>query len=281
MSLAIAPEPLRTDPTAGRPGTAGADAAPVLQADALRLRFGAVEALKAVSLQIEPREIHAVIGPNGAGKSSLLNCLSGFYRPQSGAVRFLGRDISSLAPHRRAALGMSRTFQGIQTYPSLTARENILSGFHPRMRSGLLGALFRHRGLLREEAEFTARAEQIIEFLELEERRHDLVGDMSYGLRKRVDLGRALALEPKVLIMDEPMAGMSAEEKGDLARFILDIRDGLSIPIVLVEHDMDVVMDISDRVTVIDFGQVIANGAPDAVRADAAVVSAYLGGDAS
>lgn len=279
MSLATGPAPDPIEPRAD--GMKTADAAPVLEADALQLRFGAVEALKAVSLSIAPREIHAVIGPNGAGKSSLLNCLSGFYRPQVGSVRFLGRDISGLAPHRRAALGMSRTFQGIQTYPSLTARENILSGFHPHMRSGLFGALVRHRGLLREEAAFTARAEEIIEFLELEERRNDLVGDMSYGLRKRVDLGRALALEPKVLIMDEPMAGMSAEEKGDLARFVLDIRDGLNIPIVLVEHDMDVVMDISDRVTVVDFGQVIANGTPHEVRRDPAVIAAYLGGNAS
>ncbi|WP_215907056.1 ABC transporter ATP-binding protein [Phreatobacter aquaticus] len=249
----------------------------VLEANALCLRFGAVETLKSVSLSVERGEIHAVIGPNGAGKSSLLNCLSGFYRPQSGAVRFLGKDISSLPPHKRAALGISRTFQGIQTYPSMTARENILSGFHLRMSTGPFAALVWWGPTRREEEEFAARAEKIIEFLELEQLRHTPVGDMSYGMRKRVDLGRAIALEPSVLIMDEPMAGMSNEEKEDLARFILDIREGLGIPVVLVEHDMEVVMSISDRVTVIDFGEVIACGTPDEVRTHPAVIDAYLG----
>ncbi|MCP1335500.1 ABC transporter ATP-binding protein [Futiania mangrovi] len=261
----------------GKPADAGA----VLEAHDLCLRFGAVEALKSVSLRVMPRQIHAVIGPNGAGKSSLLNCLSGFYRPQSGAVRFMGEDISTLAPHRRAGLGISRTFQGIQTYPSMTARENILSGFHNRMKGGLFRALLYWGPARKEEEAFAARAEDIIEFLELEQERHHPVGDMSYGMRKRVDLGRALALDPRILIMDEPMAGMSPEEKGDLARFVLDIRDGLDIPIVLVEHDMEVVMDISDRVTVIDFGQVIASGTPDEVRANPAVIAAYLGGEAA
>lgn len=260
---------MNPDPAAGKA---------VLEADRLCLRFGAVEALKSVSLRVDSGQIHAIIGPNGAGKSSLLNCLSGFYRPQSGAVRFEGRDISVLPPHRRARLGISRTFQGIQTYPSMTARENILSGFHGRMRTGLVGALLYWGAVRREEERFAARAEEIIEFLELEDQRFAVVGDMSYGMRKRVDLGRALALEPRVLIMDEPMAGMSTEEKGDLARFILDIRDGLRIPVVLVEHDMEVVMDISDAVTVIDFGEVIASGTPAAIRADQAVIAAYLGG---
>ncbi|MBL8571715.1 MAG: ABC transporter ATP-binding protein [Phreatobacter sp.] len=249
----------------------------VLEADALCLRFGAVETLKSVSLTVSEGEIHAVIGPNGAGKSSLLNCFSGFYKPQSGSVRFEGEDISGLSPHRRAARGISRTFQGIQTYPSLTARENILSGFHMQMKTGPLSALLWWGPTRREEEEFAVKAERIIEFLELEEQRHTHVGDMSYGMRKRVDLGRAMALEPAVLIMDEPMAGMSNEEKEDLARFILDIREGMGIPVVLVEHDMEVVMSISDRVTVIDFGQVIACGTPDEVRSHPAVIDAYLG----
>ncbi|MCZ8271755.1 MAG: ABC transporter ATP-binding protein [Beijerinckiaceae bacterium] len=249
----------------------------VLEAEALCLRFGAVETLKSVSLSVMESEIHAVIGPNGAGKSSLLNCFSGFYRPQSGAVRFKGQDISSLPPHQRAELGISRTFQGIQTYPSLTARENILTGFHMRMKTGPFSALIWWGPTRREEELYAARAEKIIEFLELEQQRHTHVGDMSYGMRKRVDLGRAIALEPAILIMDEPMAGMSNEEKEDLARFILDIREGLGIPVVLVEHDMEVVMSISDRVTVLDFGQVIACGTPDEVRAHPAVIDAYLG----
>lgn len=250
---------------------------PVLRACGLGLRFGAVDALRDVSIDVAPGEIHAIIGPNGAGKSSLLNCLSGFYRPQRGAVTFGGEDITGLNPHRRAAIGIGRTFQGIQTYPSMTARENILTGFHSRMKTGLFDALLYWGRTRREEEAFTARAEAIIEFLELEQLRHAVTGDLSYGLRKRVDLGRAIALDPKVLIMDEPMAGMNPEEKGDLARFILDIREARKIPIVLVEHDMEVVMDISDTVTVIDFGKVIATGAPEHVRADPAVISAYLG----
>lgn len=250
---------------------------PILEAEALCLSFGAVQTLRSISLDVRPGEIHAVIGPNGAGKSSLLNCFSGFYRPQSGSVRLKGREISGLSPHRRAALGIARTFQGIQTYPSLTARENILTGFHMRMKTGPFSALLWLGPTRREEEEFAAKAEEIIEFLELEEQRHTPVGDMSYGMRKRVDLGRAMALDASILIMDEPMAGMSNEEKEDLARFILDIREGKGIPIVLVEHDMEVVMSISDRVTVIDFGQVIACGPPDSVRADPAVIEAYLG----
>jgi branched-chain amino acid transport system ATP-binding protein len=250
---------------------------PVLEARGLGLRFGAVDALKDVSITVVPGEIHAVIGPNGAGKSSLLNCLSGFYRPQHGAVVFNGDDIGSLRPHRRAAIGVARTFQGIQTYPGMTARENILTGFHNQMRTGLFDALLYWGRTRREEEVFAAKAEEIIEFLELEELRHAVVGDLSYGMRKRVDLGRAIALDPKILIMDEPMAGMNPEEKGDLARFILDIRDARKIPIVLVEHDMEVVMDISDTVTVLDFGRVIAVGSPAQVRANEAVIAAYLG----
>ena len=253
----------------------------MLEARELCLRFGAVDALKAVSLRVLEGEIHAIIGPNGAGKSSLLNCLSGFYRPRSGAVYLKGRDVSSLSPHRRAALGLSRTFQGIQTYPSMTTRENILTGFHCGMATNLFDSLLYWGRGRREEERFAAKAEAIIEFLELEEMRHAVVGEMSYGMRKRVDLGRALALEPSILVMDEPMAGMSAEEKADLARFILDIREGLKIPIVLVEHDMEVVMAISDRVTVVDFGEVIASGPPDTVRADERVIAAYLGGAAA
>ena len=252
----------------------------ILEARALCLRFGAVEALRDVSIQVQAGTIHALIGPNGAGKSSLLNCLSGFYHPWTGAVLFEGRDISALRPSARARIGIGRTFQGIQTYPGMTARENILSGFHCRMTGGVFAGLFRWPAVVRQEEQFTSRAEAIIEFLELEDDRHTLVGEMSYGLRKRVDLGRALALEPRVLIMDEPMAGMSPEEKGDLARYILDIRDHFGIPVVLVEHDMDVVMDISDRVTVLEFGQVIADGTPDEIRANPRVIAAYLGGAA-
>jgi branched-chain amino acid transport system ATP-binding protein len=250
---------------------------PVLAAQALQLRFGAVEALKDVSIAIAPGEIHAIIGPNGAGKSSLLNCLSGFYRPQSGAVMFESREITELKPHRRAALGMGRTFQGIQTYPSMTVRENILTGFHNLMRTGLFDALIYWGRTRAEEERFAGKAEEIIEFLELEELRHTPVGDLSYGLRKRVDLGRALAMEPRVLLMDEPMAGMNLEEKEDMARFIIDIREAMDIPILIVEHDMQVVMDIADRIVVLDWGHVIAEGQPAAIKRNAAVIKAYLG----
>jgi branched-chain amino acid transport system ATP-binding protein len=251
--------------------------APVLEARRIELRFGAIQALCGVDLSVHADSIHAIIGPNGAGKSSLLNCLSGFYRPQFGSVVYDGRDITHNSPHARARLGLGRTFQGIQTYPSITVRENILAGFHLHMRTGLLDALVYWGRVRSEEEQFTREAEEIIEFLELEELRHSVVGDLSYGLRKRVDLGRALAIRPKVLIMDEPMAGMNADEKGDLARFVLDIRDAQKIPIILVEHDMEVVMDISDTITVMDWGEVIASGPPREIRQDGRVLAAYLG----
>jgi branched-chain amino acid transport system ATP-binding protein len=252
-----------------------------LEAVDLQVSFGTVKALDGASLRVEEGQILSLIGPNGAGKSSLLNVLSGIYRPQSGRVLFRGRDITGLAPHRRAALGIARTFQGIQSYASMTVRQNILAGFHCRMKTGVLGALAYWPRARREESEFAARAEEIVEFLELEELRHTVVGELGYGLRKRVDLGRALALGPQVLVMDEPMAGMSVEEKAELARFILDIRAAHRTPIVLVEHDMEVVMDISDRVLVMQWGRPIAYGSVAEVRADPRVVNAYLGAEAA
>lgn len=250
---------------------------PVLEARDLNLSFGNIRALTSVSMRVMENEILAIIGPNGAGKSSLLNCLCGFYKPSSGAILFQGQEISAMPPHRRAALGMARTFQGIQTYQNMSVRENILSGFHVRMKTGLFSS-FLYWGAARAEMRtFLEQAERIIEFLELEELRHTRVGDLGYGLRKRVDLGRALALNPRLLIMDEPMAGMNAEEKGDLVRYILDIKEALRIPIILVEHDMEVVMDISDRIMVMEWGTPIADDVPEKVRNDPRIIAAYLG----
>lgn len=253
---------------------------PVLEVRDLSLRFGAIKALNGVSFSVEADQIISVIGPNGAGKSSLLNCVSGFYQPQGGSVRFLGDDITRVAAHRRATLGVARTFQGIQTYASMTVRENILCGFHARMNTGLFAGMLYWGWVSHEEDSFTREAEDIIAFLELEELRHLRVGELPYGLRKRVDLGRAMAMAPKVLIMDEPMAGMNPEEKASLARFILDIKEERHIPVVLVEHDMEVVMDISDRVMVMEWGKSIAEGSPGEVRDDQRVIQAYLGVEA-
>ncbi|MCS7072634.1 MAG: ABC transporter ATP-binding protein, partial [Anaerolinea sp.] len=224
-----------------------------------------------------PGEIFAVIGPNGAGKTSLINSINGFYRPQSGRILFEGRDISDLPPYRRAALGISRTFQNIALYTNATTLDNLMAARHIHMRSNLLtGALF-YGPARQEEVVHRRRVEEIIDFLEMEAIRKTIVGNLSYGLRKRVELGRALALEPTLLLLDEPMAGMNVEEKEDMARFILDIHERQGMTIVLIEHDMGLVMDISHRVVVLDFGEKIGEGTPDEIRKDERVIKAYLG----
>jgi len=248
-----------------------------LRVEALNLSFGKVQALSDVSLGVKEDEILAVIGPNGAGKTSLLNSLSGFYKPQTGKIFFEGHDITHTPPHKRAALGIGRTFQGIQLFLGMTALDNILSGRHIHMKTNFLQGALYWLWAEREETKHREVAEEIIDFLELEPIRDAVVGSLGYGLRKRVDLGRALALEPKILIMDEPMAGMNVEEKEDLARFIIDIQQSKKIPIVLVEHDMEVVMDISSRVTVLEWGRLIAEGPPERIRKDPEVIRAYLG----
>ncbi|MEW6232467.1 MAG: ABC transporter ATP-binding protein [Chloroflexota bacterium] len=243
----------------------------------LHLSFGGVMALAGVSFRVKAGEILAVIGPNGAGKTSLLNCINGFYRPQKGAVFFEGRPITDLPPHRIARLGIARTFQNIELFTGMTTLDNLLAARHIHFRSGFLaGALYFGRAHA-EEIVHRQVVEEIIDFLEIEAQRKKVVGALPYGLRKRVELGRALALEPKFLLLDEPMAGMNVEEKEDMARFILDIYEEKKIHILLIEHDMGVVMDIADRVVVLDFGQVIAQGTPEEIKHDPRVIKAYLG----
>ena len=250
---------------------------PVLKAEDINLSFGNIVALIEVNFEIRDVEILAVIGPNGAGKTSLLNCINGFYRPQSGRIYLQGRNITRMSAHKRGRLGLGRTFQGIQLFLGMTVLDNIMCGRHVHMQTNFLQGFIRWPWVDREEIEHRHVAEEIIDFLEMEAIRESVVGELGYGLRKRVDLGRALALEPKVLIMDEPMAGMNVEEKEDMARFILDIQEAQKIPIVLVEHDMEVVMDISDRVMVLDWGHVIAEGKPKEIQENPVVINAYLG----
>lgn len=248
-----------------------------LSVDKVSLSFGKILVLNNVSFQVYEGEILSIIGPNGAGKTSLLNCLSGFYKPDSGRITYHGGEITKVPIHRRAKLGIGRTFQGLQLFPGMTVINNIMSGRHIRMKTNFLQSFLHWPWVHREEIAHREVVEEIIDFLEMEAIRHELVGNLGYGLRKRVDLARALALEPKILVMDEPMAGMNTEEKEDMARFIIDIEEFRSIPIILVEHDMEVVMDISNRIMVLDWGNVIAEGKPEEIRTNSAVIKAYLG----
>jgi len=249
----------------------------ILEVHNLMLTFGVVQALDEVSLEVREHEILAIIGPNGAGKTSLLNCVNGFYRPSEGDIRFQGKDITRLPPHHIAQLGISRTFQNIQLYTGLTALDNIMAGRHLFFRRGMAACALFFGWARREEIEHRRVVEEILDFLEIKPIRKTAVGALPYGLRKRVDLGRALALQPKLLLLDEPMAGMNREEKEDMARFILDIYEEKGTPMVLIEHDMGLVMDIADRVVVLDFGRKIAEGTPEEIRKNEKVIKAYLG----
>ena len=241
------------------------------------LSFGGLNVLKDVSLEVSEGEILAVIGPNGAGKTSLLNCITGFYRPKKGRIFFHGRDITRLATHRIAKQGISRTFQKIELYTGLSSLDNLMAARHIHLKRGTLSASLFFGPTRKEEIEHRRAVERIIDLLELAPIRKKLVGLLPYGQRKRVELGRALATEPKLLLLDEPMTGMNVEEKEDMARFILDISELRKIPIVLVEHDMEVIMDISDRIAVLDFGEKIAEGLPNEIVKHPDVIRAYLG----
>ena len=251
--------------------------APILELEGVSLRFGGVKALTNISFNVLEHEIRAIIGPNGAGKSSMLNVINGVYRPQEGTIKMRGQLLKEMTPNYAAQIGISRTFQNIALFKGMTVLDNIMAGCSLREHASFLEIALQLPSARKEETENREKVEHIIEFLQIEHIRKTPVKRLPYGLQKRVELGRALAAEPKILLLDEPMAGMNIEEKQDMCRFILDVNDHFGTTVVLIEHDMGVVMDLSDRVVVLDYGKKIGDGPPDVVRSDPEVIKAYLG----
>ncbi|MBI3367184.1 MAG: ABC transporter ATP-binding protein [Burkholderiales bacterium] len=249
----------------------------VLEVKNISLAFGGVKALSDISFDVREHEIRAIIGPNGAGKSSMLNCISGVYTPQQGSIAFRGQTFSHMNSRQVAEMGMARTFQNLALFKGMSVLDNLMAGRNLKMKCNIFQQAIRFGAAEREEIANREAVERIIDFLEIQAWRKTPVGRLPYGLQKRVDLGRALAMEPQVLLLDEPMAGMNVEEKQDMCRFVLDVNDEFGTTIVLIEHDMGVVMDISDRVVVLDYGKKIGDGTPDQVRSNDEVISAYLG----
>ena len=249
----------------------------LLKVDDISLSFGGVKALQNISFEIREHEILAIIGPNGAGKSSMLNVINGFYHPQEGTITYKGRQRQQMRPHEAAKTGIARTFQNIALFKGMSTLDNIMTGRLLKMRRSFLWQALHWGPAQKEELEHREFAERVIDFLEIQSIRKTPVGRLAYGLQKRVELGRALAMEPDLLLLDEPMSGMNVEEKEDMCRFVLDVNDEFGTTMALIEHDMGVVMDISDRVVVLDYGRKLADGAPDDVRSNQDVIDAYLG----